>query len=127
MFDQPPADHWSNSSGNRTETRPCANRASTLVFRKRAANDCETAWNEQGRAESLCCTCDNQLMYVGSEAAPRRRHSEQSDTNQENSAPSVMISERSTDEQKRCEQKRVSLDDPLHVDDRGVQVRLQRW
>ena len=104
MLDQPPADHRPYSSRDRAETRPCADRASAFVFRKRTANDCETAWNEQGRAESLCCTCDNQLMYVGSEAAPRGRHSEQSDTNQENSAPSVMISERSADEQKRRKQ-----------------------
>ena len=66
-------------------------------------------------------------MYVGSEAAPRGRQSEESNTNQENSTPSVVISERSADEQKCRKQKRVSLDDPLHVYDRGIQVRLQRW
>jgi hypothetical protein len=66
-------------------------------------------------------------MYVWSKAAPRGRHSEESNTNQEDSAPSVVISERSTDKQKRRKKKRVSLDDPLHVYDRGIQVRLKRW
>src|SRR4029450_336858 len=65
-------------------------------------------------------------MYVGSQTAPGGRRSEESDTNQEDSPPSVVISERSAGEQKRRKQKRVSLDDPLHVDDRGVQVRLKR-
>ena len=36
-----------------------------------------------------------------------------------------MISEGSADKEERREQKRVSLDDPLHVHNRGVQVRLQ--
>src|SRR4029077_11249678 len=51
----------------------------------------------------------------------KKRH-----TSQENATTPVVISERSADKEKRGKQKRVSLDDPLHVHDRGVQVRLQR-
>src|ERR1044072_3161039 len=101
MFDEPAANYRPNGGRNCTETRPGANRASTLVFRKRTANDSETTGNEEGGAEALRCTGDNQLMNVGREAAPRRRHSKESDAHQENSAPSVVISERPANKQKR--------------------------
>ena len=68
----------------------------------------------------------NQLTYAGSKSAPRGRESEKRDTDQENAASSVVISEGSADKQKRREQERVRFDDPLHVNDRRVQVRLQR-
>src|SRR3982750_333523 len=97
MFDQPAADHRPNSRGNPRETGPRPGRASPFILGKRAANDCETARNEQGGAEPLRCTCDNQLMNIGSDAAPRRRHSEQSDTNQEDPAASIVIAKRSAD------------------------------
>src|SRR5262249_20787775 len=126
VFDQPAADDGPNSGCDRTETRPRPNRASTFVFRKRTTDDRQTAWNEQGRTEALGCTGKNQLMDVGRKAAPRGRRSEQRDTNQEDSPSAVVISERSAYEQERRKQKRVSLDDPLHIHDRGVQVRLQR-
>ena len=126
MFDQPAADHWPNSGRDRTKPRPSADGASAFALRKGAANDCETTRNQQRRAKSLRCARSNQLTYAGSKSTPRGRESEKSDTNQENPASPVVISQGSADKQKRREQERVSFDYPLHVHDRGVQVLLQR-
>src|SRR5436190_11824631 len=126
MLDQPAADHWPDSGGDRAEPRPSSDGASALVFWKGTADDRETARNQQRRAKSLHCARGNQLTYVRSETAPSRCESEKRDPNQKNSAASKMISEGTADKEERREQERVSFDYPLHVHDRGVQVRLQR-
>src|SRR5436309_13263857 len=105
MLDEPAADHWPNSGRNRTKTRPGADGASPFVFRKRTADDCETAGNEQRCTQPLCCTRGNQLLYVGSKVAPRGRQAEERDANHKHSAPPVVISERSPAEQHRRKQK----------------------
>src|SRR5262245_54789467 len=65
-------------------------------------------------------------MSVRSKAAPRGGESEHRDSNEKNSTAPVVIPKRSTDKQKRRKKKRVSLDHPLNVHDRGIQIRLQR-
>src|SRR5215468_7439597 len=116
MLDEPATNHWSNSGCDRTKTRPCANRPSAFLFWKRTADDGETTGNKQSCTESLGSTSHDQLMYVGCKAAPRGRRCKKSNANQEDPASSVVISQRSADKQKRRKEKRISLDDPLHVD-----------
>ena len=81
MFDQPAANYWPDGSRNRAETRPGTDGAATFVLRKRTADDCETARNEQRRAEPLGSTRYNQLSYAGSKSTPGGRHSEKSHAN----------------------------------------------
>src|SRR5438093_12434972 len=126
MLEQPAADNWPDDGGDRAQPLPSSDSASALVFWKGTADDRETARNQQRRAKSLHCARGNQLTYVRSETAPSRCESEKRDANHENSAASKMISEGTADKEERREQQRVSFDYPLHVHDRGVQVRLQR-
>src|SRR4029450_10453398 len=73
MFNQPAADHWSDSSRDCTETGPGPNCASPFVLWKRTANNCETTRYQQRGTKSLHSAGDNQLMNIGSKSAPSSR------------------------------------------------------
>src|ERR1051325_3438877 len=53
VFDQPSTEHWPDAGGDRAESRPCSDRAAAFLFGERAADDRETARNEQRGAKSL--------------------------------------------------------------------------
>jgi hypothetical protein len=61
-----------------------------------------------------------------SETARGGRGRENHHANNEYSAPSVTISQRTAHQEKRGEQERIRFDDPLDADDRGLQIFLKR-
>ena len=67
------------------------------------------------------------MSDAGREAAPGGSRGENHDARDEDSTASVAIPERTADEQQRGEEERISFDDPLDADDRGLQILLQRW
>jgi len=59
------------------------------------------------------------------QSAPNGRQCEERNADAEDQFPAVVVAERTSYEQQRCEKKRVRFDNPLHVANGGVQVCLQ--
>src|SRR5207248_2973757 len=71
LLDQPTTEDWSNSGSDRTKDRPGADCASAILLATGAADDGETAGQEQRGAKSLGSAGDNQRANSGSQTAPR--------------------------------------------------------
>jgi len=65
-------------------------------------------------------------MDVRGKSASRRRQGEDGHTDQKNVSASVVVAERTTDEEERGEQEGISFDDPLHVYSGRLEICLQR-
>jgi hypothetical protein len=93
---------------------------------KRCADDCETARHEQRGANPLECSSEDQLTDIGRKPAPDGRGCEKRDSRSVYAPAAINVAERSSNQDHRSEQKPVSLDYPLSIDHRRVQVRLKR-
>ena len=68
----------------------------------------------------------DELIDRRRQPAPDRSQREQRHSDRINALAAQVIAERTAEQQERREQKRVRFDHPLHVDGRGLEVRLQR-
>ena len=68
----------------------------------------------------------NQATDTASEPARGGRRRENYHADNEYSAPAITVSQRTAHEEKRGEQERIRFNDPLHADDSGLQIFLER-
>lgn len=125
-FHQPPSQDRPDSSRDRAEAGPRSDRPAAFVFGEGIADDGETPWNQQRRTDSLERPGRNQGSDPAREPARGGRRRENHHADHEYSAPPVTISQRTAHQEKRGEQERIRFNDPLHADDSGLQILLER-
>src|SRR6266568_1804039 len=116
----------SNRRRDRAETGPRADRPAAFAIVERRADDRQTAWHEEGGADTLQRAGGNQHRGRRREPAEYRRHRKEAHPEQEYSLAAELIAHRSAHENQRAQEQGVRLDDPLHIGDRGVQIGLER-
>src|SRR5688572_22341214 len=126
MLDQPSAENRTKSRGNGCKTGPCADGFSSIAVAERRADDGETSRDQQCGADSLYGSRKDQLIHAQCETASGRSDSKKDDAHYIDSFPAVEIAERSAHKQQSRQEKRIRLDNPLHVDDRGMELSLKR-
>ena len=126
MFDEPAAEHRTDSGRDRGEARPRADRFTAFLFIEGRADQRQAAGHKQRASDSLKRACGDQLFDIRRQATRCGSNGEDDDTDIENLSATVSITERATYQQQRGKKKRVGLDDPLNTDRRGVQIGLQK-
>ncbi len=125
VFDQPATGHGSDRGGDGAESRPRADGPASFGVVERGADDREAPRNEKGRANTLNGAAGNEHRGRGREATADRGDGEQDHAQQEHTLASELIAERSTHEDQCAQEQRVSLDHPLHLRDRRLEVSLE--
>jgi hypothetical protein len=82
--------------------------------------------HEQSAGNALNGARDDQLTDAFSQPAANRREREESDAGAEDAPPAEAVAHRSASQKQGGEKKRVGFDYPLHVENRRVEVFLQR-
>ena len=82
---------------------------------------------EQRAAYALDGPRTDQLVHVGRNTTPDRRHSEERNPQGEDAPPPKVIAECPAHEHEGSEEKQIRLHDPLQVGGRCMQVCLQHW
>jgi len=125
VFDQPSAKQRSDRRCDRAKTRPCPDRSSSLFVGKRIADDRETSRNKEGRAYSLKSARRDQLPDVRGQTTSAGSRREKDDAGNKDAPASILVAERTTDQQEGGKEKRVRLNHPLHIQCGRIQPRLQ--
>ena len=115
-----------NASGDGGESGPRADGAAALLLGKRCADDGEAAGSEQRGADALDRAGVDELMDILREAAGGGGDREDGDAHDENPTPAEEVAGRATDENECAEEEAVGFDDPLDVDDGGIEGGLKR-
>jgi hypothetical protein len=126
VFNQEAAKDRPPCRGDRREAGPCTDCTPPVTFRKRRADDREASRHQQRSPDSLYASRENQLAHVGRQTAPDGSCGEQDDAGSERPFAAIDVTERSTDQNQGGEKKGISFNNPLHVNDCGVEVGLQR-
>jgi hypothetical protein len=106
------------------ETRPRPDGLAAILLSERRADNGKRARNQQSPAYALNRPCGDEVSRRQGERARHRRHREDSNAEQEDSPPSVMVAERAADQDQGGQEKRVSFDDPLRVNGGSPQALL---
>jgi hypothetical protein len=126
VLDDGAATERADDEGDAGPCRPGADRRAALVTRERRGDQCEARGHEQRARRALeRPRCDQQLG-ARRHRAEQRRGAEQCQSRREDAPPPEDVPERSPDEQQRAEREQVGLDDPLLLDESGVEIVRDR-
>jgi hypothetical protein len=106
------------------ETGPRPNGLAAILLSEGRADDRERPRNQQRPADALNRPCGDKVSRCQGEPARHRRHREDSNAEQEDSPPSVMVAEGAADQDQGGQEQRVGRDDPLCVNRTRPQALL---
>jgi hypothetical protein len=124
--DQPPAEKRPDRGGHAAKTRPGANRLRAVLGGERRLQDRQAPGGQQRGPGPLHRPGPDEEPGIRRQPAGEGGEGEPHRADDEDPAPAVHVAKGTAEQQQAGQRERVTVDDPLHAGDGGVEVPADR-